>query len=133
VAGYSGTPLPRKLGIKPEASVALVEAPAELPGLLVPWPEGASIVPLGDGLDVVLFFVTERAALAARFEDLGRHVFPGGALWICWPKRSSGAASDLTEGVLREVVLPSGLVDTKVCAIDETWSGLRFVWRREAR
>ena len=133
-AGYSGTSLPRKLGAKAGSRVALVDAPPDAEGLLVPWPEGAELVPLDDGeIDVVVFFATERAELAARFAAIAECLTPAGALWIAWPKRSSGVDTDLTENVLRDVILPSGLVDTKVCAIDATWSGLRFVRRREDR
>ncbi|HET7737819.1 MAG TPA: hypothetical protein VFK32_04525, partial [Tepidiformaceae bacterium] len=86
-----------------------------------------------DPVDVALFFTTERTDLEARFLELAHRIAPDGGLWIAWPKRASGVPTDLTEDVLREVCLPSGLVDNKVCAIDETWSGLRFVWRRELR
>ena len=131
-AGYSRTPLPQKLGVKSGSRVALVAAPPETERLLAPWPEGAELVPLDDGeLDVVVFFATERAALAARFAEIAERLTPAGALWVAWPKRSAGVSTDLTENVLRDVILPSGLVDTKVCAIDATWSGLRFVRRRE--
>jgi hypothetical protein len=125
-AGYSGTPLPRKLGIKDGSRVALVEPPAgfEL---------DAPLVAPGADLDVLVFFVTERIELAGRFDELGALLQPAGGLWIAWPKRSSGVATDVTEDVLREVVLPKGWVDNKVCAIDETWSGLRFVRRLENR
>lgn len=133
-AGYSGTPLPQKLGIKAGSRVALVDAPREAEQLLAPWPEGADLVSLGDGkLDVVVFFATERAELTGRFAEIADRLVPAGALWIAWPKRSSGVRTDVTENVLREVILPNGLVDTKVCAIDATWSGLRFVRRRENR
>ena len=82
---------------------------------------------------MTLFFTLARSELAARIEELGRAVFPDRALWIAWPKRASGVATDMTEDVVREVALPLGLVDNKVCAIDATWSGLRLVWRRERR
>ena len=80
-----------------------------------------------------MFFTTSRRELERRFSNLAGTLDPAGALWIAWPKRSSGLETDLTEDTLREVGLPKGLVDTKVCAIDETWSGLRFVIRREHR
>ena len=83
--------------------------------------------------DVVVAFFTERRELERRIDALGRMIFPGGGLWVAWPKRSSGLATTVDENVVREVALPLGLVDNKVCAIDETWSGLRVVWRRERR
>jgi hypothetical protein len=125
-AGYSGTPLPRKLGIKDESRVTLVDRPA---GFAL----DAPLVPLGPDLDVLVFFVTERVELASRFDELGALLRPAGGLWIAWPKKASGVPTDLTEDVLREVVLPTGWVDNKVCAIDKTWSGLRFVRRLENR
>jgi hypothetical protein len=102
-AGYSGTPLLRKLGIE-----------------------------TGDRA-VLVFFITERVELERSIASLGQAVFPDGSCWIAWPKKSSGLATDVTENVVREVALPLGLVDNKVAAIDETWSGLRLVWRKERR
>ena|SRR5436190_3518404 len=125
-AGYSGTPLPRKLGIKEGSRVALVDPPD---GFAL----DAPLVPLGPDLDVVLFFVWSRHELTARYDRLAALLKPAGGLWIAWPKRASGLPTDLTESVLREVVLPKGWVDTKVCAVDEQWSGLRFVRRLENR
>ena len=84
-------------------------------------------------MDVVVLFTTSRSELESRLPDLGARVFPAGGLWIAWPKRSSGVPTDLTENVLRQVVLPTGMVDNKVCAVNEVWSGLRFVRRRELR
>ncbi len=134
MAGYSGTPLAAKLGIKPGHRVVLVRAPEGFEATLEPLPDGTR---LGRRLvthpDLVLVFTTARTDLARRVPHLAPRVFPSGALWVAWPKRSSGVATDLTEDVLREVCLPLGIVDTKVCAVDETWSGLRFVWRREHR
>ena len=83
--------------------------------------------------DVILFFTTRRAALEKRIGSLEKSIYPGGALWVAWPKRASGVPTDITEDTLREIALPRGLVDNKVCAIDSTWSGLRLVWRRERR
>jgi hypothetical protein len=88
---------------------------------------------LSRSADVVVAFFTERRRLEARLPALERTIFPDGGLWIAWPKKASGVPTDLTEDVLREVCLPRGIVDNKVCAIDETWSGLRFVWRKERR
>ena len=135
MAGYSGTPLPKKLGIKEGARLALVGAPdAFLESTLAPLPDQVELRARARGpLDVILFFTKSRAELERRFGKLASALDPAGALWIAWPKRSSGVATDLTEDVLREVGLPQGLVDTKVCAIDDTWSGLRFVIRKENR
>ena len=83
--------------------------------------------------DVVVFFVTSRATFEQRIDAAGRTIFPNGGLWVAWPKRASKVATDMTENVVREVALPLGLVDNKVCAIDDTWSGLRFALRRELR
>jgi hypothetical protein len=127
-SGYSGTPLPKKLGIGPTSRVVVLEGPD---GFLADVPVAARR--LGGHADVVVAFFTERRRLERRLPALERAIFPDGGLWVAWPKRASGAATDLTEDVLREVALPRGLVDNKVCAIDETWSGLRLVWRRERR
>jgi hypothetical protein len=134
-AGYSGTPLAQKLGIKEGTRLALVAAPAGFAkSALAPLPDGVDVRARARGpLDVIVFFTKSRADLERRFAKLAAALQPAGALWIAWPKRSSGIATDLTEDTLREVGLPQGLVDNKVCAIDGTWSGLRFVIRRENR
>ena len=133
-AGYSGTPLPRKLGIKPEHRLALVEAPEGFDATLGELPEAVEVRRSARGrADVLVYFTKSRAAFARRLPALARAVFPDGGLWIAWPKRASKVPTDMTEDVVREVALPLGLVDNKVCAIDETWSGLRVVWRREHR
>jgi hypothetical protein len=135
VAGYSGTPLPKKLGIKEGARLALVGAPAGfVESTLVPLPDEVELRARARGpLDVIVFFTKSRAELERRFGKLASALEPAGALWVAWPKRSSGVATDLDENVLREVGLPQGLVDTKVCAVDDTWSGLKFVIRKENR
>jgi hypothetical protein len=131
VAGYSGTPLAKKLGISEGSRLALLRAPR---GVVIELPEGVGVRTRADGqVDVAVAFFTERTAFATRLERLGAMVFPSGGLWIAWPKRSSGVVTDMTEDVVREVALPTGLVDNKVCAIDETWSALRLVWRKELR
>lgn len=133
-AGYSGTPLPAKLGIRAGSVVRLVSAPAEAESLLTPLPDGVTIRRRGPyAAEVVLLFTTSYADLAARVPPLGEAVHPDGSLWVCWPKRSSGVATDLTEDSIREVALPLGLVDNKVCAVSDVWSGLRLVWRKERR
>jgi hypothetical protein len=123
MAGYSGTPLPQKLGIKPVSSVALVGAPAKFPI------RAAGRAPY----DVIVVFVIARGELAKKIADARAKLTEAGGLWIAWPKKSSGVATDMTEQAIRDVALPTGLVDNKVCAIDETWSGLRLVLRRELR
>jgi hypothetical protein len=134
VAGYSGTPLPKKLGIKEGSAVAWVDAPDGFDDLLDPMPAGVTVHPaLSPGLDVVVAFFTEAAALADRLPALTEAIFPAGGLWIGWPKRASGVPTDITEDVVRDIALPTGLVDNKVCAIDDTWSGLRLVVRKENR
>jgi hypothetical protein len=134
VVGYSGTPLPRKLGIKEGHRVAFPGAPAGFHNLVDPLPGGVRIKSRAVApLDLVVAFFTRRSELERRFEALAKVVFPDGAFWVAWPKRSSGVPTDLTEDVMREIALPRGLVDTKVCAIDETWSGLRLVHRVENR
>lgn len=129
-AGYSGTPLPRKLGIRPGARVVLSGAPPEAAGLLADLPDGARLLGrLVAGVDVILLFADRRADLARRLPRARPAMRPDGGLWVAWPKRSSGVATDLTEDVVREIGLAAGLVDNKVCAIDATWSGLRLVVR----
>ena len=132
-AGYSGTPLPRKLGIGEGSTFALLEAPDHAAALLEPLPVGASAVTDPAEAEIVVFFTVTRAALADRLPRLGEAIFPDRLLWVAWPKRASGVSTDVTEDVVREIALPLGLVDTKVAAIDATWSGLRLVWRRERR
>lgn len=136
MAGYSGTPLPTKLGITEGDTVAVtgVVPVGFATTTLVPLPAGVTLRETLRGRpDVLVFFTTRRATLERRLDALGRAVFPGAMLWVAWPKKASGVPTDMTEDVVREVALPRGLVDTKVCAIDDTWSGLRLVWRRERR
>jgi DUF3052 family protein len=130
--GYSGTPLARKLGIRPGAVVALVGAPRDW---VVPdVPEGVRVRrSLGKSADVVIAFVRRAADLAGVVSAVAAVLGPEDSLWLVWPRRAAGHDSDVTENLLREVVLPTGLVDVKVAAVGEDWSGLRFVWRREVR
>jgi hypothetical protein len=135
-AGYSGTPLPQKLGIKENHKVAILGAPSGLAKTLGTLPTGAVIATKLAGkqpLDVVIGFVTKRSELAPMIERVRPRMAPAAGLWIAWPKKSSGVATDMTEQVIRDVALPTGLVDNKVCAIDDTWSGLRLVIRKELR
>jgi len=130
VSGYSTTPLAKKLGIKEADAIAFPGAPEGFSELVAPLPAGVAVRSrLGRGLDVVVFFTRSRAQLERRFDVLKKSITPAGGLWVAWPKRSSGVATDMTEDVVREIALPGGLVDNKVCAIDETWSGLRLVYR----
>ena len=133
-AGYSGTLLPRKLGIKPGSTLAVINDPGHLFELMGPLPDGVrSKTDARGNADTALFFTMRRRELERRIDSLSRLIFPAGSLWVCWPKRASGVPTDVTEDVVREVVLPRGLVDVKVAAVDDTWSGLRVVHRRENR
>jgi hypothetical protein len=132
-AGYSGTPLARKLGIRDGTTFAIVADPGSVEALLELLAAGAHRIAEPGAAAVVLFFTTARAELERRIEELGKAIHPEGMLWVAWPKRASKVPSDVTEDVVRDVALPLGLVDTKVVAIDATWSGLRLVWRREHR
>lgn len=136
MAGYSGTPLAKKLGIKEGHRVALIHAPLDFSSTLAGLPAGVTLQTDLEGrerLDVILFFTDQRTDLVKRFASLQKRLTPAGGLWIAWPKKASGVPTDLTEDVIRAVGLESGLVDNKVCAIDETWSGLRFVFRLQDR
>jgi hypothetical protein len=129
-SGYSGMPLTKKLGIREGSRVAVVSAPDGFPRALGPLPTGAQLRSGARGrCDVVLFFVTRRAELARRFPSFVRALEPDGGLWVAWPKKTSGVATDLGFDAVQGVGLDAGLVDNKVCAIDATWSGLRFVRR----
>ena len=132
VTGYSGTPLHRKLGIKPGHRVLLLGAPEgfALEGL----PEGVRVVRRAVGTaDVILAFHTRRAELARRLPGLRERMAPAAGLWIAWPKRAAKVPTDITEDVVRELALAAALVDNKVCAVDDTWSGLRLVIRLRDR
>jgi len=129
-AGYSGTPLPQKLGIKDGHHVALLGAPA---GFALDAPQAIFHTKLAAKLDVIVAFVTRRAQLVQQIAACRPHMQDAAGLWIAWPKKSSGVATDIVEQTIRDVALPTGLVDNKVCAIDETWSGLRLVIRKEHR
>ena len=131
MVGYSGTPLAKKLGIVADATVALVGAPD---GVITDLPPGVTVSTTARGrADVVVAFFVRRADYERRVASLSRMIFPAGGVWIAWPKRASGVATDMTDHVVRAAALPLGLVDNKVCAIDDIWSGLRLVWRTERR
>jgi hypothetical protein len=131
--GYSATPLPKKLGIKEASTVVLVSAPDRFEQTLGELPQGARLKHGNRGArQITIWFVTSHKELERRFEAIAGAVGEG-TLWVAWPKQSSDTAADLTEDGVRDVALPRGLVDTKVCAIDETWSGLRLTRRRTDR
>lgn len=132
--GYSGTPLAKKLGIQKGHRVALVGAPKGFESTLEPLPPGVRLSRRAQGnLDVILFFTRSQAELVDRFGKLAARLVPDGGLWIAWPKKTSGVATDLSFDPVQKVGLAAGLVDNKVCAVDETWSGLRFVYRLKDR
>ena len=133
-AGYSGTPLVRKLGFREGMRVHYVSAPEHLDALIGELPDGVRVLKRpAANLDLALLFVTERAALGRGLQTLQPRLRPAGMIWVAWPKRASKVPTDVTEDVVREVALPRGLVDVKVCAIDEVWSGLKLVIRKELR
>jgi hypothetical protein len=133
-AGYSGTPLLKKLGIKPGARVLLINAPAGYLAQLGPLPAGVTmLVAPEDGLDFVQLFSRESAEVAAWLPRLKAALATAGALWISWPKRAAHIPTDLSENLIRDMGLREGLVDVKVCAVDDTWSGLKFVYRLKDR
>jgi hypothetical protein len=130
VSGYSGTPLVRKLGIKPGSRLALLAAPPGFDRTLGELPENVVLRRRARGpLDVIVSFCSSRAELERRLPALKAGLDPAGGLWIAWPKRKSGVTTDLGEDTVRQLGLSAGLVDNKVCAIDDVWSGLRLVYR----
>jgi hypothetical protein len=132
--GYSGTPLPKKLGIKPGFRVQLVDAPPEVHSELKT--ELAVCEHATDGklpLDFAMLFTKSKARLAREFKRIAKLLTPSGILWVSWPKKSSGVTTDLDENIVREIGLAVGLVDVKVCAVTEVWSGLKFVRRVKDR
>src|SRR6266853_1632102 len=134
MAGYSGTPLAKKLGIDVGSRIYPSDAPKNYLTLVAPLPEGTRVVRKIDGeTDIVHIFSTERAHLAAALRATLKRIKPDGTIWVSWPKKSSKVSTDITENTIREVALPMGLVDIKVCAVDEVWSGLKLVVRKENR
>jgi hypothetical protein len=134
MAGYSSTPLPKKLGIKEGSRIVFVNAPKGFQDYLGPLPEDVTIVTrLIKPLDLVLLFVTTERALAREFAKLATKLASDGMIWIAWPKKSSGVATDLSFERVQRIGLDAGLVDVKICAIDDTWSGLKFVIRLRDR
>jgi hypothetical protein len=134
VAGYSGTPLAKKLGIQAGAFVRAVDAPDDYAQLLEPLPANVTFVERGaDELDMVHLFTKSRSKLVKYLDEYKNKIKQNGSIWVSWPKKSSGIPSEVTEDTVREVALPLGLVDVKVCAVDDTWSGLKLVIRKENR
>ena len=132
MAGYSGTPLPQKLGLKPGARFGIFAAPKNFSRVLGALPPGVTATDAARGtstLDVILCFAASRSALERLLPRAHRRLDPNGGLWICWPKKASGIATDVTEAEVRQLGLARGLVDNKVCAVDDVWSGLRMVVR----
>jgi len=133
-AGYSGTPLSRKLGIKAGLRVSTPGAPPNYRKLLAPLPEGVEFqARVTKTTDVVHFFTASKAELAKNLVAWLKVLGPDAVIWVSWPKKTSKVATDITEDTIRAVALPMGLVDIKVCAVDETWSGLKLVLRKELR
>jgi hypothetical protein len=133
-AGYSGTPLVRKLGFKPGMRVHYVAAPERFAALVGELPGGVRVLARAAAeLDLAMLFVTQRRELERGLAALQPKLQPAGMVWVAWPKRASKVPTDVSEDVVREVALPRGLVDVKVCAIDEVWSGLKLVIRSELR
>jgi hypothetical protein len=134
MAGYSGTPLPRKLGIKEGSRIALINAPKDFESELGELPDNVEFIKRPTkSLDIILLFVLTERALARDFARLAARLTANGMIWIAWPKKSSGVTTDLTEQRVQRIGLDAGLVDVKVCAIDQTWSGLKFVYRLKDR
>jgi hypothetical protein len=134
MAGYSGTPLPQKLGIKPGMIVVAIDAPENYHKLLGQIPSGVNFATRATGnTRLVHLFATRRSHLATRLSILRRKIADDAALWVSWPKKSANVPTDITEDVIRAVALPLGLVDVKVCAVNETWSGLKLMIRRSCR
>jgi hypothetical protein len=134
VAGYSGTPLGKKLGFKPGMRVVLVDAPEDYAGLVAPVPDGVTFsTRLTEVADMFHVFSTEKKRLARTLGLAVQKLVPNGMIWVSWPKKSSRVPTDITEDTIREVAFPLGLVDIKVCAIDAVWSGLKLVIRKALR
>jgi hypothetical protein len=128
-AGYSGTPLPKKLGIREGSTVALIDAPPGFRATLGEVPESTKILSAPRACDQAIWFVKSRGQLKGRIRTVAR-LSRLGDIWVCWPKQESGVETDLTEDVVRDVGIANGLVDYKVCAVDDVWSGLRFAHRK---
>ena len=134
MTGYSGTPLAKKLGIKPGARLFVAGAPVNYLELVAPLPENVQLTArLRPDTDIVHVFSAQRVKLVEALRSALAKMKPDGAIWVSWPKKASRMQTDITEDTIREVALPMGLVDIKVCAVDDTWSGLKLVLRKEKR
>lgn len=134
MAGYSGTPLAAKLGIKTGMSLCAVGAPRDYAAIVKPLPEGVSMVARASrDTDIVHVFATRAAELGTLLERYRRSLNPDAVVWVSWPKKAAKVQTDITEDTIRALALPLGFVDVKVCAVDETWSGLKLVVRKELR
>jgi len=133
MAGYSGTPLAKKLGIQPATKLFTVAAPGHYDELLAQLPEGVKRVRKIDDADVAHVFVTARVRLDKELRTAVPKMKQDAAIWVSWPKKAAKVETDITEDTVREVALPLGLVDIKVCAVDEVWSGLKLVIRKQLR
>jgi hypothetical protein len=134
MAGYSSTPLAKKLGIKEGSRIGLVNAPEDFQSTLGKLPDNVQFVTrLTNSFDIILFFVLTQRALARDFSKLANRLVTNGMIWIAWPKKSSGVTTDLSFESVQRIGLDAGLVDVKICAIDDTWSGLKFVYRLRDR
>lgn len=134
MAGYSGTPLPKKLDIRPSSRVCTVDAPKNYRALIAPLPPHAIVVAkFDDTVDIAHVFVTKKSTLARFLTGARKTMRRDAAIWVSWPKKAAGVPTDVTEDTIRQVALPLGLVDVKVCAVDETWSGLKLVIRKDNR
>jgi hypothetical protein len=131
--GYSGTPLPKKLGIKPGFRVRLTNAPADVRAELSAALAECDVLKQGHALDFAMIFTKSRVELTREFLRIEKELAPAGMFWVSWPKKSSGVATDVDENVVRAIGLDAGLVDVKVCAVTEVWSGLKFVRRVKDR
>lgn len=130
MAGYSGTPLAKKLGIKPGTKFYADNSPADYLQLLAPLPEGAELITkLAGTIDMIHLFSKQASEVARKLKTYRRRIKEDGMIWVSWPKKAAKVPTDVTEDVIRELALPLGLVDTKVCAVDEVWSGLKLVIR----
>ena len=134
MAGYSKTPLAKKIGIKEGSRIALVNAPHDFQSELTDLPDNVQFIKhTAKSLDIIIFFVLTEQSLAKDFSKLAARLNANGMIWIAWPKKSSGVATDLTFDRVQRIGLASGLVDVKICAVDDTWSGLKFVYRLKDR
>ena len=134
MAGYSGTPLSRKLGIKPGHAVHAIDAPAGYRARLAPLPDGVRFAArVSDSVDIVHVFVTKASTLATALPRIRKQMRADASVWVSWPKKAAKLQTDVTEDVVRAVALPTGLVDVKVCAVDDVWSGLKLMVRKSLR